>query len=93
MTEEIAATPGWVEERLDDAFAGLPATEAVRNARRAYAECLARGKAPAAPSDVLGAEAEPCHQALMRALRQAGVEAPGLHARLEAVEAELAEES
>ena len=93
MTEEIAATPGWVDERLDEVFALLPRTDAVQAARGAYAECLARRKAPAAPSDMEGAEVEPCHQALLRALRHAGVDAPGLHAALEAMEAELAEES
>ena len=93
MTEEIAATPGWLDGRLDEAFASLPDTDAVRSARRAYAECLAVRKAPAAPSDMLGAEAEPCHQALLASLRDAGVKAPGLHAALEAIEAELAEDS
>ena len=93
MTEEIAATPGWVDERLDEVFAALPRTNAVRAARSAYADCLAARKAPAAPSDMDGAEAEPCHQALLRARRHAGVEAPGLHAALEAMEAELAENS
>ena len=93
MTEEIAATPGWVDERLDQVFAPLPRTDAVRTARAAYADCLARRKSPAAPSTMEGAEVEPCHQALLSALRHAGVEAPGLHAALEEMEAELAEES
>ena len=93
MTEEIAATPGWVDARLDEVFAALPRTGAVAAARAAYADCLARRKAPAAPSDMEGAETEPCHQALLRALRQADVDAPGLHAALEALEAELAEDS
>lgn len=93
MTEEIAATPGWLDERLDEVFAALPRTQPVLEARAAYADCLAARKAPAAPSDMLGDETEPCHQALLRALRQADVEAPGLHLALEAVEAELAEDS
>ena len=93
MTEEIAATPGWVDDKLDEVFAPLPHTDAVAAARAAYADCLARRKAPAAPSTVEGAEAEPCHQALLRALRHAGVDAPGLHLALEAMEAELAEDS
>ena len=93
LTEEIAATPGWIDERLDEVFAILPSTDSVAAARAAYADCLARRKAPAAPSTMEGAEVEPCHQALLRALRQAGVEAPGLHGALEAMEAELAEES
>ena len=28
MTEEIAATPGWVDERLDEIFRNLPQTSA-----------------------------------------------------------------
>ena len=92
MTEEIAATPGGAE-RLDKVFASLPRSGALDAARDAYADCLARRKAPAAPSDTEGAEAEPCHQALLRALRDAGVDAPGVHPALEALEAELAENS
>ena len=94
MTEEIAATPGWVEERLDEVFAAVP--EAARVATDAYAACLARQKSPAAPSDLLGAEFEPCRDALRRGLLQAGMDRDAI-ARigqaLEALEAEIGAES
>ena len=93
MTEEMAATPGWVDRRLDQLFAPLPYTAEVDSARRAYSGCLAASKAPAAPSDLLGAEFAPCRPALNRALRAAGVDAAAvsaLEAELEALEAEIA---
>ena len=96
MTEEIAATPGWVDERLDKLFAPLPTSPAVTAACRAYAVCLGSRKAPAAPSDMLGAEFEACRPALHRALQQAGVDAgvvAGLEGGLEALEAEIAADS
>lgn len=96
MTEDIAATPGWVDQRLDALFAGLPPLPGLDAARQAYATCLAARKSPAAPSDMLGAEYEPCRPALRRALLEAGAEAdtlPGLDAELEALEAEIAGDS
>ena len=96
MTEEIVATPGWVDERLDELFAPLSQTPAIAAARTAYANCLAIRKAPAAPSDMLGAEFEPCRPALHQALQQASV-APDalaeLEAGLETLEAEIAADS
>ncbi len=94
MTEDIPATPGWVEERLDELFAALPA--AAGPARRAYAACLAGRKAPAAPSDLLGAEFETCRGVLRRSLLTAGIDRDALDRldkELEALEAELAAES
>ena len=96
MTEEIVSTPGWVDEKLDELFAPLPATPEVTAARNAYANCLATRKAPAAPSDMLGAEFEACRPALRRSLQGAGVdtgELMQLEAGLEALEAEIAAES
>lgn len=94
MTEEIAATPSWVEQRLDEIFADLPA--AARPAREGYLSCIARRKAPAAPSDMLGAEFEACRPALRRGLGGLGLDAATLAAleqNLEALEAEYAAES
>ena len=94
MTEEIAATPGWVDQRLDEAFAGLPAS--VGPAREAYAACLGRRKAPAAPSDMLGSEFNGCRTALHHALAGLGLADDALvqlDQRLEALEAEVAEDS
>lgn len=96
MTEEIAATPGWVDEKLDELFAPLPASPALAAARTAYARCLGARKAPAAPSDMLGAEFEACRPALHRALQGAGIDAgliAALEGGLETLEAEIAAES
>ncbi len=94
MTEEIASTPGWVEQRLDEAFAGLPASTGP--AREAYGACLGRRKEPAAPSDTMGAEFNGCRAALHRALTELGLDGDAmaqLDRRLEALEAEIAEDS
>ena len=48
MTEEIAATPGWVDGRIAEAFAGLSA-DGLQSVQDAYADCLARAKQPGAP--------------------------------------------
>ena len=93
MTEEIAATPGWVDGRLDELFAGLGTSADIAAARTAYADCLASGKAPGAPSDILGAEFATCRAALHQALLAAGIDGQAvtdLEARLEALEAEIA---
>jgi hypothetical protein len=94
VTEEIAATPGWVEARLDSIFAELP--DATRPARDAYAACLAARKSPGAPSDLLGAEFEGCRGALERALLGVGLDRAAIgriDAALEALEAEIDAES
>ena len=96
MTEEIAGTPGWVDARLDEVFAALPAGGAVAAARAAYADCLAGQKDPVAPSNDLGAEFNGCRARLRAALASAGV--PGgdwdtLDQALEALEAEITADS
>ena len=96
MPEKIAATPGWVDERLDEVFAALPGSAGVSAARDRYAACLAGEKSPTAPTDNLGAEFNRCRSALMTALAGAGVDdamRAALDTRLEAVEAEIAEGS
>ena len=94
MTEEIACTPSWVEQRLDDVFSGLPASTAP--AREAYGACLGGRKAPGAPSDMLGAEFDGCRPALHHALAGLGLASDvlaQLDRQLEALEAEIAEDS
>ena len=94
MTEPIPATPGWVDERLDTIFARLP--DAARPAAAAFAECLAQTKSPASPSDLLGAEFEPCHAALRQALLRANLDDAAIAEamrQLEALEAEVAAQS
>lgn len=100
MTEEIPATPGWVDARLDEAFAVLDDAgldeDALGAARDQYAECLARTKSPAAPSDLEGEEFATCRADLLAALAGMGVDeglVEELTGRLEAVEAELAEDA
>ena len=96
MTEEIPAAPGWLDERLDEAFAMLGGDGKLAAARDQYAQCLAGVKAPAAPSDLLGAEGEPCRRALLASLETMGVEPSVLDAlgqQLEEIEAELAADS
>ncbi len=90
MTEEIASTPGWVDERLDALFSSLPPSDQIDAARREYAACLASRKQPAAPSDLLGAEFKDCRAGLHRALQAAGVQPGILDAKLEELEAEIA---
>ena len=95
MTEEIAAAPGWVESRLDEAFSGLPSS-IPPDARDRYAQCLAAAKQPAAPSDLLGAEFDRCRAQLMTTMAGTGAGQATLDVlakRLEALEAELAADS
>ncbi len=94
MTDPMASTPGWVDTALDRIFAALgPETGPARDA---FATCLAAQKAPAAPSDMLGAEFESCHAALRRNLLHAGVSRAMVESALseaEALEAEIAADS
>lgn len=90
MTEEIASTPGWVEERADEVLAGLPKSPAITAARNAYMTCLAGSKQPGAPSDTLGSEFSRCRGALHKALQAEGVASRMLDPALDALEAELA---
>ncbi len=94
MTDPMAATPGWVDSRLDTIFAALPPS--LRGAADEFADCLARSKAPAAPSDLLGTEFTPCHRSFRRALEEADMPPPevaDIMAKLEALEAEIADDS
>lgn len=96
MMEDIPAAPGWLDERLDKAFAGIAGDDRVGAARDQYANCLADAKAPAAPSDLLGAECERCRSLLLASLAGLGIERgvlDRLGQRLEAIEAELAADS
>ena len=95
MPEDIAATPGWVDERLDKLFAALPKGPEIQAARLAYSACLAARKSPSAPSDMLGAEFNDCRATLHHALRAAGIgpQLPALESGLEALEAEIASDS
>jgi len=96
VTEEIPAAPGWLDERLDEAFVDIAGDDRLGAARDQYARCVAGAKAPAAPSDLLGAECERCRKLLLAALAGIGVDDGALRRlgqRLEAIEAELAADS
>ena len=96
MTEEIAGTPGWVDERLDELFAKLPPSAEVAAAREQYSGCLAGEKEPAAPSDNMGEEFASCRARLDAALQIAGVDASAraqLDGALQVLEAEIDEDS
>jgi hypothetical protein len=96
VTEEIASAPSWVEKRLDDVFATLPANAGLAAARNGYLTCLARKKAPAAPSDILGTEFDGCRGSLRRHLTELGLSDDvmvQLDRQLESLEAEMAEDS
>ncbi len=96
MTEEIASTPSWVEKRLDDIFAALPPHPGLTPARDGYLACLARKKAPAAPSDILGTEFGGCRTTLRRQVAGFGLPDEALaqlEQQLESLEAEMAEDS
>lgn len=91
LTEETAATPSWVETRLDAIIAALPAPAAgaMWAERDGYLDCLAGTAGPGDP--LLGQQR--CHQAVLRRLRADGLDAAAtarLHEQLEALEAELA---
>ena len=65
-------------------------------AREAYGACLGRQKTPGAPSDMMGAEFNGCRTALHQALAELGMDGDALaqlDRRLEALEAEIAEDS
>ncbi len=91
--EEAIGLPGWVSARLDGAFEGLGVQAGA--IRGNYAECLGAVVGPG-PSDLLGAECERCRAAVLQGLAALGLapaEVAAMGRRLEAVEAELAEES
>lgn len=91
MPEDIPATPGWVDQELEETFAALPRTPAVLSCRDQYAACLAEMKAP--PNDP-GAGQDRCRAALMAGLAGAGIADDVLAAlgeRLEAIEDEISQ--
>lgn len=84
-TEEGPVTPGWVDQELDEIFAGLPGVSAGHQAE--YARCLAASR-----SGDVEASHDRCRVQLLAQLDADGVEAgvrDGLRERLEALEAEL----
>ncbi len=84
-TEEGPVAPGWVDQELDEIFAGLPGVSAGHQAE--YARCLAGSRV----GDV-EASHDRCRVRLLGQLEADGVEGgarEALRERLEALEAEL----
>jgi hypothetical protein len=87
--EDAAATPGWVEERLDEILALHPLGAHGTPCRAAYLACLAECRGN------LDAEAghDRCRAEFLRCLREAGAgpSLDALAAELEALEAEISD--
>jgi len=90
MAEDTAATPGWVEERLDEILALHSIGDAGARCRAGYLACLAgcRGAMDAEEAH------DRCRAAFIVCLREGGLAGPPLEAlaaELEALEAEISE--
>jgi hypothetical protein len=92
MAEDIPATPGWVEKRLDEIWSKLylPNTDVISTCRNVYLGCLA--------ACGIGANSGRCHDncradcmTCLRGARVAPDTIRALEAELEAMEAELCE--
>ena len=83
LTEETPAAPGWVESRVDEAFA--PLGNAAAAARDAYADCLA-GVRGAVDTD---AGHDGCRRQALAALAESGADLAALDRTLQALEAEV----
>ncbi len=90
-TEDVPATPGWVEQSLDDILASLPQRPTLRALRNSYLDCLAG----AGRTRDLDETHDRCRRRLLTALLeeerlpQAVVDA--LEQKLEALEAEISD--
>ena len=88
-TEDVPATPGWVEGSVEEILAVLPPEPALSALRNAYLDCLAGARGP---GDVDAAH-DRCRARLIDALRDQRRVPPGLlrgiEQALEAMEAEL----
>ncbi len=83
MIEETPATPGWVDSRLNEAFAPLGGVAV--GAREAYAACLAgvRGSVD------VDAGHDRCRARALATLQDLGVDVSALDHTLQALEAEI----
>ncbi len=88
-TEDVPATPGWVEGSVEEILAVLPAEPALAGLRNAYLDCLAGARGP---GDVDAAH-DRCRRTLIDALRDRQRVPAGLlqqiELALEAMEAEI----
>ncbi len=83
LIEETPATPGWVDSRLDEAFAPLGSVAVAT--REAYASCLAgvRGSVD------MDAGHDRCRSRALATLRDLGLDVATLDLTLQALEAEI----
>ena len=91
MSEDDPDLPGWVDERLDEIFAGFPEDAPIGAARDAYAGCIAE----AIGAIDIPAAAATCRKLLLAELEELQIEPTVIEALdevLEALEEELAEE-
>ncbi len=95
MAEEIPATSGWVEERLDEIWAscGIDGSSGVASARNTYLGCLATcgtgADDPERCQDL-------CREAFIGSLRGARIpvsQIAALESQLERLEAEITEDT
>ena len=88
-TEDVPATPGWVEQSVEEIFSILPPQPAVSNLRNAYLDCLANARGP---NDMDNAH-DRCRRKLIGDLREQqhfGEQLlTQLEQKLEAMEAEI----
>ena len=88
-TEDVPATPGWVEGSVEEILAVLPAEPALAALRNAYLDCLASARGP---GDVDAAH-DRCRGRLLDALRDRHRVSAGqlrqIEPTLEAMEAEI----
>ncbi len=91
-TEDVPATPGWVEGSVDEILAALPQRPSLAGLRNAYLDCLAAARGPTDIDDVH----DRCRLALIAGLRDGErVDEPllaELNQRLEALEAAITEQ-
>ncbi len=86
-TEETPATPGWVDERLEEIFS--PLGSAVTPARDAYAICLAGVRGSVDPDQ----GHDRCRRALLRTVEGMVPDPAALDRALQALEADISADS
>ncbi len=96
MAEDNPALPGWVDERLDEIFAGFPPELDIKPHREAYADCLAQAIGQGQPAIEADATRATCREQFIIALESIGIDRQVLDALnqvLEVVEDDLAEDT
>ena len=89
-SEDVAATPGWVELRVDEILRANPSASLFSDCRDGYLECLARCKEPADPDE----GRDRCRAEFIACLAEAGVKdtvLAKLNEALEGLEQEISD--